>query len=118
MSTVYRDKCRHFTGIQHKTCKAGVAYEDVRDKNGPALGVMPCIDVGKGCPDTCPQRSLLTQEEHAARESALKERAKEIVALLAAGKCHVCQGDIEPSRIVGHCKYGACGHRIGQVSRG
>lgn len=31
------DSCRHFNGIQNKTCKAGVAYQDECDK------AMPCI---------------------------------------------------------------------------
>lgn len=114
MSRVYRDKCRHFNGIQHETCKIGVRYEDVKDKGTRPFG-FPCLETGNGCPDTCPQRSLLTQEEHAARELEMQARVDEIVMLLKAGKCHECQKDIEPSTIVGRCKYGACGHRIGQV---
>jgi len=39
-------------------------------------------------------------------------------ALWAENKCHICEAPIEPSTIVGRCKYGACGHRIGQVARG
>ena len=34
---------------------------------------------------------------------------------LAAGKCHICGADAEPSKVVGRCRYAACGHRIGQV---
>lgn len=119
---VYRDKCRHFNGIQHKACKAGVVYKDVElhAEEHPRVRI-PCADfawlgVDVRTPDTCPARSFLTQEEHAALEAELDLAVDRALALNASGKCHVCEADIEPSKIVGRCKYAACGHRIGQVA--
>lgn len=112
----HRDRCRHFNGIQHKTCLAGVRYEDVKEKKTSGPSAWPCIDTGHGCPDTCPQRSFLTQEEHAARDAEISGFIARVVAAHADGKCHVCGKDIEPSTIVGRCKYAACGHRLGQVA--
>ena len=120
--SVYRDKCRHFNGIQHKTCKAGVAYKDVELHADEHPRVrLPCADFAFAnmdvrVPDTCPARSFLTQEEHAAREAELNAGVARALSALAAGKCHICGADVEPSKIVGRCKYAACGHRIGQVS--
>ncbi len=118
---VYRDKCRHFNGIQHECCKAGVRYKDVEmHANEHPRVRLPCADfaftgVEVRVPDTCPARSFLTQEEHAAHEEEHKAAVGRALTALAAGKCHVCGVDIEPSKIVGRCKYAACGHRLGQV---
>jgi len=112
----FLDKCRHFTGIQHKTCAAGVAYDLVRDvsESGPAR--WPCLETKTGrCVDNCPKRSLLSQEEHVEHYRQLDAAVDEMLAKVAAGKCHVCGADAEPSKIVGRCKYAACGHRIGQA---
>lgn len=43
------------------------------------------------------------------------DAAAKFIEQLAAGKCPTCGKDIEPSKIVGRCRYGACGHRIGVV---
>lgn len=117
MKGEYADKCRHFNGIQHGKCEAGIVYLSVRDASGGGPYRWPCLSPGGKEPatTTCPQRSLLTQEEHAAWERRIEERWAELEAALVAGKCHVCGADIEPSRIVGRCKYASCGHRLGQV---
>ena len=119
---VYRDECRHFNGIQHDCCRAGVRYKDVElhAEEHPRVR-LPCKEsafagVDVRVPDTCPKRSFLTQEEHAARTLEMNEAVNQMLTLTAAGKCHVCKVDIEPTKIVGRCKYAACGHRIGQVS--
>lgn len=118
MSTlaVYRDKCRHFNGIQHTTCEAGVEYALVRDASQPGPYRWPCLESHGVATTVCPERSLLTQEEHAAFEAEIEARWAEIASALEAGKCPVCEADVEPSRIVGRCKYAACGHRLGQVA--
>lgn len=113
---MFRDRCRHFNGIQNKTCTAGVAYDSVTGDGG-ALRVFPCLDVGKGTSGSCALRSLLTQEEHTEQVRELEAAAKALSAT-ASGKCHVCGADAEPSRVVGRCKYAACGHRVGQVQGG
>lgn len=53
--------CRHFTGIQNDTCKAGVAYESVKDKSVRPLRI-PCHTVSwrnqvEPCATTWPCRS-------------------------------------------------------------
>ena len=115
---VFNDKCRHFTGIQHKTCAAGVKYMDVRDSSRPGPYRWPCISMGETATTECAQRSLLTQEEHAARYAEIEAAVAEAVAKMNRGECHVCGKPVEPSRVIGRCKYGACGHRQGQVASG
>lgn len=118
---VFRDKCRFFNGIQHGCCKAGLRYKDVELHADEHPRVrLPCADFGLSpdvrIPNTCPARSFYSQEEHAAIEAEHKAAVERFLATLRAGKCPSCGSDIEPSRIVGRCKYAACGHRIGQVA--
>ncbi len=121
MSVVYKDKCRHFNGIQHECCRAGVRYKDVEvtAEDHPRRR-LPCAEFSlphaARVPDTCPVRSFLTQEEHAMHEREMHAAVDAMLAKTAAGKCHICNADIEPSKVVGRCKYAACGHRIGQVA--
>lgn len=119
MTLVYRDKCRHFNGIQHKTCDVGVAYLSVRDSSQPGPYRWPCVETGNDVAATvCPNRSLLTQQEHADFAAQIEAAWAKACAALEAGKCHICGAAIEPSTVVGRCKYAACGHRIGQVATG
>lgn len=120
MTDAYRDKCRHFNGVQHDCCKAGIRYKDVEVNQEERPRVrLPCADFGIPIAlplvDSCSQRSFLTQAEHEARRAEIDAAVDRMLAMSAAGKCHVCGADAEPSRIVGRCKYAACGHRLGQV---
>jgi hypothetical protein len=110
-------ECRHFTGIQHKTCAAGVNYMSVRDTSRPGMAKWPCITMHRGEDATtvCPHQSLLTEEEMAAKEARIMAAIEKACADIAAGKCHVCGADAEPSRRDGRCIYNACGHRRGQA---
>jgi hypothetical protein len=112
--TVFRDKCRHFNGIQHKACEAGVPYERVRDASQPGPYRWPCLDTGRGTGGECQARSLLTQEEHAEHEREVQTTIDKALSDIASGKCHVCGAAAEPSKLVGRCRYNACGHRRGQ----
>jgi hypothetical protein len=120
---VYRDQCRHFTGIQHKTCAVGVAYNDVRDASQPGPYRWPCLESSWGHIDaslrrattTCDRLSLLTQEEHRAKDEELRAAVDKALAAVESGVCHICGAPAEPSVIVGRCRYAACGHRVGQV---
>lgn len=105
-----RQACRYFRGIQFDTCKAGVAMESVRRP-------LPCLPLApdRPAPDTCPKREWMTDEDHEARDREFAAAVERLRKLGEQGLCHVCEKPIEPSRIVGKCKYGACGHRIGQV---
>lgn len=78
--------CKHFNGVQHKTCLAGVCYADHKDG-------FPCIKIyGEGGPresmnpnwsDCCPKRQEPTAEEvaqsRAESASALAETEKRIL---------------------------------------
>lgn len=113
------DRCVHFTGIQCDECKAGVRYEDVRDPDARPYR-LPCFrsdlfETGQPAP-SCASQRFPTDAEVDAEVAEMNAELDRHLAQLAAGTCPVCGGSIEPSRIVGRCKYGACGHRIGQVA--
>lgn len=115
---VFADRCRFFNGIQHDKCEAGVRYLDVRDSSPKGPYRWPCMTpYGRDASTTtCPKQSLLTQDEQKAQHEenlALIAKAFEDVS---AGKCPSCGAPIEPSKVVGRCKYASCGHRLGQVA--
>lgn len=56
--------CRHFTGILHKTCAAGVTYESVKDKSQPGMVRLPCIK-SRPTEVVCAKFSATTKEEEA-----------------------------------------------------
>lgn len=61
-----RLRCVHFTGIQNNTCKAGVAYADVKDTTERPYR-WACMS-----PDVpCASRRVATQEEAEAEDRAL-----------------------------------------------
>lgn len=62
------ERCKHFTGIQHETCAAGVSYASVRPKDG---GGLPCFREPM-CTAECPQVAFPTLED-AEREAAEDE---------------------------------------------
>lgn len=81
-------KCRHFRGIQHKTCEAGVETAPLRDTSGPGMARWPCIRIAseREATTSCPSRSLLSQEEIAAEHSMLMRAMDDAIA----GKCPQC----------------------------
>jgi hypothetical protein len=109
--TITHEKCRHFRGQQQETCAAGVAMGPLRGRQ------LPCLQFSglKPAPDTCPSRAWMTQAEHDAARAELDRRLEELRDLGARGLCRVCEKPIAPTRKIGRCLYGACGHRIGQV---
>lgn len=112
------EECRHFNGIQHETCLAGVRYRDVRDASGPGMARWPCLTLSARppCTTVCEKRDLLTADEIAARDREIMEASTRAVEAIAAGKCHVCGARVESRRVVPPCAYAVpCGHRIGQV---
>jgi hypothetical protein len=105
--------CRHFTGIQHKDCRAGVNYMSVRDTSGKGMAKWPCLD--KGATTTCSKRELPTEAEARAtvdeREAAWGRFMDEVEQGICA-TCHVKADDFVQ---VGPCIYAKpCGHRVGQ----
>lgn len=59
-------RCSHFTGIreENQSCKAGVVYATVKNKENKGLAGFPCFVEGQGVP--CDKRHFPTQEEVAA----------------------------------------------------
>lgn len=115
LATTY-EKCVHFRGIQNP-CGAGVALDTVKDTSGPGPYRWPCLQlIGRPlCRTTCPARRLMTEAEQAAESATIDAAVKAAMASLTAGKCHECSAPIEPSKVVGRCRYASCGHRVGQV---
>lgn len=113
------DRCVHFTGIQHDQCKAHVRYDDVRDTDVRPHR-LPCFrsdlfETGEPAP-VCTAQRFPTDAEVDAEVAEMNAELDRHLAQFAAGTCPICGGSIEPSRVVGRCKYASCGHRIGQVS--
>jgi hypothetical protein len=72
--------CRHFNGLQHDTCKAGIPYESV--KAGP--GCWPCLppfNDGQECSAVCASKTLPTPEELDERD---REVGESLVRLMKA----------------------------------
>lgn len=63
--------CRHFTGIQHDTCRVGVRYLSVRDTSGPGMAKWPCL--GEDCVTRCDKKVNRTPEEVDAEDRAIAE---------------------------------------------
>ncbi len=78
--------CKHFTGIQHAACEAGVRYETVRDSTaGPYR--WPCLpNNGRPCATACASFQAMTTEEEAA-EDAIFDAAWVAVT---EGRCPQC----------------------------
>jgi hypothetical protein len=121
MSSRYIKRCRHFTGLQHKTCLAGVVYDSLRVDG--ALRGLPCL----GERDGCAQYSAHTSEEIEEQEKAFRESTGRIrrarAAIVEACKtgpdagvidCPNCGGKLSYSRaqvnghIYGHCRTKGC----------
>lgn len=108
-------KCRHFRGIQHDTCLAGVNTRQL--VGGPDFGWacrLPCFPIRSAgekvqCDKYCPW----TVEEATANEEASQKSIQEFLSALNEGKCPTCKVSVK-QRQVGHCVYGTCGHRLYQ----
>jgi hypothetical protein len=105
------NRCVHFTGTQHRVCKAGVVYAEVR---GPAGGGIPCLrDLAGDL--TCAKAEWPTEEQAAAEVKERDERVAELLKRLDEGRCGQCGADVDHYEQAGRCVYAKpCGHRGGQ----
>lgn len=112
-------KCKHFTGIQHDTCKAGVNYLGLVGGVRTGIGCkIPCTG-DKGCahaPDIavvpCALREFPTPEEVEAEEAEIREALAQALSEMAEGICTTCHTKIKHYDQVGRCVYARpCGHR-------
>lgn len=109
----YDNWCRHFNGIDHGTCKAGVGYESVRDSSQRPYA-WPCFK-SDGCSERCAQVSYLTPDEIAGKEREASAALEAFVNNLNNNICPHCKTPIAEKKQVGRCVYGyPCGHRLYQ----
>lgn len=80
------NKCRHFNGIQNDTCRAGVQYDDF--KNRKVSQGLPCFRDEKlgQCEGVCSKREWYTEEEVAAQVKAHEEHIKVMFVVIPALK--------------------------------
>lgn len=77
--------CKHFTGTQHATCKAGVAYDAVTLGKGTAQRSIPCIgDKHNPLGASCELCVFPTPEEIAAEEEADAKRMQDTMTARSA----------------------------------
>ena len=77
----------------------------------------PCSRMGtqSPCTTTCEKRDLMTPEDLVAEEREIRAAIDAAVRALEEGKCFECGAPIEPSKVIGRCRYASCGHRVGQA---
>jgi len=100
--------CRHFNGLQHDTCEAGIPYESV--KGGP--GCWPCLPPFKGeqeCSTVCASKLLPTPEELDERERQSRESLGRLIK--ARGAIVDATGD--QRRTSGEIICPNCGGKLG-----
>ena len=100
-------KCKHFTGVQNKTCKAGVSYQTFRlvtpDERGRTFP-LPCLDADCAA---CDKREYPTQEEIDADKADMERRMN----LLARGLSACCEATFNESQVIASGKYKGHGTR-------
>jgi hypothetical protein len=91
-------KCRHFNGIQHKECKAGICYLDVRKTpTYPNTGAsFPCLPDSNKESATCSKFDPFTQEEIAKMDA---ESAR-VTSLILRDLSPCCEAAIDKSRVI------------------
>ncbi len=108
--------CRHYNGLLNDTCKAGVRYDDVKDKRdvGVVRGLarFPCFK-NSNCAERCPSASFLSEEEIAVEKERSNQAIAQFLKELTEGKtCPHCHRPIEKRYQVGRCVYAKpCGCR-------
>lgn len=108
--------CRHFNGIQHKACGAGIVLRDMRDVSQPGIARWPCLTIpGREQLHSCSQFSAYTAEEMEVEDREIAALLSQFGARIARGECGQC-GKPATFEIAGHCKYARpCGCRIGTI---
>src|ERR1700733_6641154 len=106
-------KCKHFRGIQHDTCKAGVNYHELLGSGAGCFAHMPCFSDTQS-PVECTKRELYTPEESEIEEQENEQAIEQFLSRIRRHECD-CGKSVDSYRQVGHCVYREpCGHRLGQ----
>lgn len=82
--------CKHFNGITHGTCRAGVPYDSLPSNS------LPCIERFRQPGTDCEKREMPTAEEIAASEA---EDAR-IADCLRRGVSECCEAPLDDSRVI------------------
>lgn len=107
--------CKHFTGVQHDACAAGVVYDAVRDDSPehPTFKLrLPCFN----CDIPCASRVFPTPEEVAAEEARWAAAMERVATARAAivtrhGKARGLAGDLScPNCADGTLRYSIAGN--------
>ncbi len=91
--------CVHFTGIQHDTCEAGIAYRDV---NGGRkhLAVLPCLPnmphLAREESVPCEKCRFPTEEEIAADDFEVTK----VLDCIEAGVSPCCGAPLDEARVI------------------
>lgn len=72
-------RCRHFTGIMSKECKAGIEYSSF----GKIMMNIPCLS---GSVMKCPSASFPTPEEAKAEVAKIQDHSSKALFLMTAAK--------------------------------
>lgn len=78
-----RGDCKHFNGLQHRSCVAGVDYATVRPPR-PGHLQLPCLDDGSCKVVPCAKREYKTPEEMAAELKEFVQQSTRAVQALTA----------------------------------
>lgn len=106
--------CAHFNGLMNDTCRAGVRYEDVRERTDAGPFRFPCFR-DDNAPHLCDQCRYRTREEAEEKERRVHESLRLWSADLAADICPHCKTPITLYAQVGRSVYAdPCGHRLYQ----
>jgi hypothetical protein len=104
--------------MMNKACKAGVAYDTVKDDSKHGLERFPCFKNEPSDPirtDLCPLAEYLTEEQAKAKADETTARLRARFQREADGFCGSCDQKVERKQQVGRCIYNApCGCRVGQ----
>lgn len=108
----FANKCRHFNGIQNKTCKADIRYADVRMTSAEGPYLFPCLK-DNGCSSRCTSVSYYSEEEAMQLGAESDVAVEAFVKELNEGKtCPHCHKPITELYQVGRCVYNrGCGCR-------
>ena len=105
-------KCKHFNGLQHDKCEAGIDYDTRRDTDQVGLDQWPCWGAGQ-----CPRYDPPTKAEIEAEEAETKQLLDNLKSFLRRehSQCPQCGKSVKRLDQVRRSTYARpCGCRIGQ----
>lgn len=105
--------CRHFTGLFHDHCQAGITYKSVQDPTRIALHEdLPCFSSDGAA--RCPHYQRYTPEEIAAQQQEVVDWVTKFSEMLQGNvtTCLHCDQPVDHLEKVGRCVYARpCGCR-------